>query len=231
LSALPLHAQVTVEESITTDTVDIFAPQQAARPRSARAAFLALPATILLPGLGHQLLGNEKRAFIYFTSEALMVFSMVFSERYSARMVENAKSFAWSHAQTHSTRAPGNEYWKLTGEKIFLSSDDYNYVMELNGSYDEKEMDPDDQWYWDSGENQALYRTMRKTGTRMHVVSSFLIGGLILNRLISFIDVRIASRYGAASSSDETIGLTPLYSPADRTVGISLRKTLHPFSR
>ena len=94
LSLKPALGQVVVEESVTTDTVDLFAKKNAPQ----KSGILAMTASILLPGLGQQYLGQKEKALAYFSAEALFIFGAVFCDRYSQQIFNNAKSYAWEHA-------------------------------------------------------------------------------------------------------------------------------------
>lgn len=221
---VPCNAQVIVEETITTDTVDIFA-QALDKSIQKKSPRLAMWANILVPGLGHQYLGKNKRAFTYFTTEALLIFGMVFTERYSKKMFENSRSYAWKYAATTSKKDPENEYWKILGNKFFLSAYEFNNVMELNGEYDEKYVNPDELWYWENEIYQENYREIRKIGTRFHIASSFFLGAMILNRAVSFIDVRLASKYRTVQGNRTNIDIHPHYSLSDKEIGVYLTST------
>ncbi|MCI0472872.1 MAG: hypothetical protein L0Y76_04735, partial [Ignavibacteria bacterium] len=65
-------------------------------------------------------------------------------------------------------------------------------------------------------------RDIRKTATTFHVVSSFFLGAMVLNRAISFIDVRIASKYTTLQSTKADIRFQPNYSLATKEIGLSL---------
>ncbi len=218
---VPSFAQVVVEETITTDTVDIFA-QREESSRQKKSPRLAMFSTLLLPGLGHQYLGKNERAFTYFATEALLIFGIVFTESYSKKIYRNSRSYAWRYADTKCTKNMENEYWKIIGNKFFLSSDEYNNVMELNAEYDEKYVNPNETWYWEHEEYQEHYREMRKTGTRFHIISSFFLGGMILNRAISFIDVRIASKSETVRGQRSRVDVQPHYSYTDKEIGVSV---------
>ncbi len=218
---VPLHAQVVVEETITTDTVDIFTRGDKDR-QGRRFPKLAMLMNLVLPGLGHQYLGDEKRAMVYFSTEALLVFGMVFSESYSNKMYRNSKSYAWRYADTKCTKDPGNEYWKIIGSKYYMSYKEFNNEMELIGETDMKYVEPDEIWYWESEYYQETYREMREAATSFHVVSSFFLGGMILNRVVSFIDARIASKYDTYQTGRNEIEILPYYSLNDKEVGVSI---------
>jgi hypothetical protein len=221
LYVLPLHAQVVVEETITTDTVDIFAKSEKAG-EGRRVPKLSMLMNLVLPGLGHQYLGENKRAMVYFSTEALLVFGMVFSESYSRKMYRNSKSYAWRYAGTSCTKDPEDEYWKIIGNKYYMSYMEFNDEMELINEMDMKYVEPDELWYWESEYYQENYREMRKTATSLHVVSSFFLGAMILNRVVSFMDARIASKYDTYQSSRNNVEILPYYSLNEGEVGVSI---------
>ena len=214
-------AQVVIEEEITTDTVNILTADKA-KSQHEKSPRLAMMANLLVPGLGHKYLGKEGRAMVYFASEALCIFGLIYSETYSKKMFKNSKSYAWKYAATNSTRRADDEYWKIIGNKYYKNYKEYNYEMELIGETDKKYVEPDETWYWEDDYYQTRYRDIRKTATTFHVVSSFFLGAMILNRAISFIDVRIASKYTTLQSVKAEIRLEPLYSLNKKEVGISL---------
>ena len=219
--SIPLHAQVIVEETITTDTVDFFTKEEKEVQRR-KFPRLAMLMNLVLPGLGHQYLGDEKRAMVYFTSEALFVFGMVFSESYSKKMYRNSKSYAWKYADTKCTKDPEDEYWKIIGYEDFMSSGEYNDAVEHNRDFDMKYVEPDEAWYWESEYYQEKYRDIRQAATSFHVVSSFFLGAMILNRAVSFIDARIASKDNSYQSRRKEIDIQPYYSLKNKGMGVSL---------
>lgn len=220
-SAAPLYSQVVVEETITTDTVDIFAKSEKGQ-EGRRFPKLAMLMNLVLPGLGHQYLGDEKKAMVYFSTEALLVFGMVFSESYSRKMYRNSKSYAWRYAGTKCTKDPEDEYWKIIGSKYYMSYMEFNDEMELINEMDMKYVEPDELWYWESEYYQENYREMRKTATSLHVVSSFFLGAMILNRVVSFIDARIASKNNTYQTGWNEVEILPYYSLNNGEVGVSL---------
>lgn len=218
---VPLYSQVVVEETITTDTVDIFTKSDKDQ-EAGRFPKLSMLMNLILPGLGHQYLGDNKRAIVYFSTEALVVFGMIFSESYSRKMYRNSKSYAWHYAGTKCTKDPEDEYWKIIGNKYYMSYLEFNDEMELVNEMDMKYVEPDELWYWESEHYQEKYREMRKASTGFHVVSSFFLGAMILNRVVSFMDARIASRENTYQTGLKDVEILPYYSLNDRQVGVSV---------
>lgn len=219
--SIPLNAQVVIEETITTDTIDFFTKEEKEVQRRKHPK-LSMLMNLVLPGLGHQYLGDEKRAMVYFTTEALFIFGMFFSESYSRKMYRNSISYAYNYANTKSTKDYEDEYWRIIGNKFFLDYKQYNNVMELEDDMDKKYVEPDETWYWESEYYQENYRDIRQAATRFHVVSSFFLGAMILNRAVSFIDARIASKDNYYISRRKKIDVQPYCSLENREIGVYL---------
>lgn len=217
----PLEAQVVVEEVVTTDTVDIFAKLEE-DSKQRKSPKLAMLANILVPGLGHQYIGNYSRAMGYFAAEALFVFGMVFCESYSKKLYGDSRSYAWMYAGTQSTKDVDDKYWKIIGNKYYMTYKEYNNEMNLIGAYEKKYVDVDELWAWSDESYRDAYNEIRNDATRFHVVSSFFLGAMLLNRAVSFIDVRIASKYATVQSRRTGIAIQPHYSFSVREVGVSL---------
>ena len=219
--SVPLNAQVTVEEAITTDTVDFFTKEMKETQRR-KFPKVAMLMNLVLPGLGHQYLGDENRAMVYFTTEALLVFGMVFSESYSRKMYRNSKSYAWKYAGTKCSKNSEDEYWKIIGYEDFMNSNEYNDAVEHNRDFDMKYIEPDETWYWESEFYQEKYRDVRQTATTLHVFSSFFLGAMILNRAFSFIDARIASKDNSFQSRRKETDVFPSFSLKKKGLGVTI---------
>ena len=180
-------SQVIVEPDVVTDSVDVFVGSE--KPLQSR--MLASAAALVLPGLGHQFLGNSSRALVYYSAEALFVCGMIFSERYSRRMFNDSKTYAWLYAGAHMSSGAHDYYWQNVGG--YMDSDEYNRIMELNRTPENKYSDAS--WRWIDEFFREEYNNMRETATRFHVVSSFCVAAMVLNRLVSFIDIRRSTKY------------------------------------
>lgn len=223
LSGSRVPAQVIIEEKITTDTVDIFKKEEE-RVKHASSAKWAALASLVLPGAGHQIIGDNKKAMVYFATEAVLLCGTIFCERFSTRLLGDSRNYAWQYAQTVCNKDPDDEYWKNIGDKYFKSSKEYNYVMELNRQFDRKYVQPEEQWYWEDESYQTTYRDIRANATRFHIAATFLIGGMILDRVISFIDVRITSKRKTFETATLDLNVRPYYSLSSKQVGILVQK-------
>lgn len=220
-----VNAQVIVEEVISTDTVDIFASAREERGENEKSPQIAMLANLMLPGLGHQYIGIKKRAMAYFTTEALLVFGMVFCERHSRRQFDDSRSYAWMYSNTKSKKDGDDIYWKVIGQKHFMTYEEYNNAMNLNAQYDDKYLDNDDLWKWEDESYQKKYNAIRETGTKLHIVSSFFVGAMFLNRIISFIDVRIAAKNETIIGGSPDVNINSYYSISSGDMGVSISST------
>ena len=100
-------AQIVVEESVKTDSIDVFAGAQTSRPSMT----LPVLATVVMPGLGHQMLKKEKRAIAYLSADALMIFGMIFFETNARATYANAKTFAYTYAGAQGGPGADDAYW------------------------------------------------------------------------------------------------------------------------
>ncbi len=207
-AAFSLFSQVIVEEEVSTDTINLFdASTTSAKiiEDSKKSVALTMFSNILLPGLGHKYIGEDKKAFTYFAVEAVALFGTIFSRQYSSKVYGNSRAYAATYAGTRSNRDAGDEYWKNIAIEEYVTIDNYNYIQELNRNPDKKYVKEDDFWEWGSDEAQEKYRDMRKTASNLQVGSSFFLGAMLLNRAISMIDGRIsAKRYNESVFSTLT---------------------------
>ncbi len=185
LSFSALTAQVVIEPEVETDSIDVFGRQEEQNVDKSPA--LAKLTTILVPGLGHQYLGNSTHALTYFTAEAAFIFGLVFTEGYSQRLFKDSRAYAGRHAEALGGAGADEYYWKNVGSE--MSSLDYNTRMEQIRSPEDKYNEEHLAWHWDDETNQEKYNQMREKATLMHVGSSFFLGAMVLNRAIAYIDI------------------------------------------
>lgn len=216
LLAVASGAQVVVQEDIVTDSVDVFST---AEQKTGKSVGLAMAATIVLPGLGHQYLDRPQRALTYFTAEALIVFGAVFCERYSNRLFNDALAYAWKYAWVEGGPAADESFAQNLAH--VERSSDYNRIMDNNRDHGRKYTDPDIQWVWPDESLMNEYSRKREWATTFHVASTFLVGTMVLNRVISFIDIRTSTRHkGVRSLALNSV--SPTISPDLTTLGLSL---------
>jgi hypothetical protein len=187
----PLRAQVHVEEEVSTDSVDLFNKNEGTEKSGA----IAMLADLVLPGLGHYYFGNEKAACGFFAAEALFIFGTFACNQYSNEIGHSAHSFAFTHAEIQGGAGADDLYWQNIGKT--LDSKGFNRIMDLNrASDDDKYLTPNLQWQWDDESSRLKYNAFLKKSVNYRVAANFFFGALILDRLVAFIDIRVASNHG-----------------------------------
>ncbi len=190
-------AQVHVEEEVTSDSIDIFA--KGAEPD--KSAALGMLANLLVPGVGHYLMGDQKAALSYITAEALFIFGAYSANQYSHELSHSARSYAFAYANVQGGADASDFFWENIGKT--MDSDGlnqsrelgYNQIMGLNRASDrDKYLSPNLQWRWIDESYRKHYNDLSKKSLRYKVASNFFLGGMLLNRIVSFVDIRVASR-------------------------------------
>lgn len=190
-------AQVEVEEEVVTDSVDVFAyeePEKSGAP--------AMLASLALPGLGHQYLEKPNRALTYFTFEAIFIYGLAYSARYSRRLMKDSRAYAGTYADVQGGGGADTYFWQNVGR--FMDSREYNRVLELNRTEDiedRKYVGDNLQWRWANDSLREEYNEIRGRATGFQVASNFFIAAMVLNRVVAFIDARASSRPRAIRST------------------------------
>ncbi len=216
-SPAALRGQVTVAPDVVTDSIDVFADSQKGGASRAAAGFFSL----VVPGLGHQYLGNNSRALAYFSAEALFICGMIFCERYSKRMFEDTRGYAWLYAGAQGGSGANDYFWQNVGR--FMDRDEYNRIMELNRTPEDKYTAGNLSWRWIDEFYMDEYNGLRETATRFHVVSSFFLGAMVLNRVVAFVDIRRSTKYKGVQGH-ANLEFLPQYRPATGQVGLALTR-------
>jgi hypothetical protein len=198
---LPLSSlsQVHVEEEVTSDSVDVFAQTNKAE----KPAALAMVANLILPGLGHYIYGEPKVALGYLAAEAMFIFGTFSTSQYSNAVNLSARSFAYAYANIQGGEGASDYFWENVGKT--MDSDGlnqsrslgYNQVMDLDRMSDnDKYLVPNLQWRWADESYRKQYNDIVKKSLHYKVASNFFLGAMLLNRIVSFVDVRTMSRSG-----------------------------------
>ena len=200
------HSQVVVEETVRTDSVDVFS----AGRQTGKSPGLAMAASVAVPGLGQQYLGNRNRAMVYFVAEAALWCGLVYCESSSRKLFRDSEVFAGQWAGVQGGRGADDHYWSMVGK--FLDTKDYNAALELNREDDlsGKEFSRDNlQWRWTTDSLRNVYNNIRSDATRFHVATSFMVAGLVLNRAIAFIDARVSTKYRGVRGTHAAVTIGP----------------------
>lgn len=179
----PFHPSALKHQAHTTDTADTVK-----LPSKGRAFLYSL----LIPGAGEYYAGSKKMAKVFFISEGLL-WATYFSFRTYGHWKENDyRRFAVTHAGVDLN---GKDH------QYFVDIENYNNIQEFNEAKlrqrDVDAMYPENDfygWQWDSGASRKRFERIRIASDKAFNNSLLVIGGIVLNHLISGIDALSAAR-------------------------------------
>jgi hypothetical protein len=194
-------AQISVE-TITTDTVNLFSPEEGQEKQQSSGVAMAL--SLLVPGMGHQYTARPNAALAYLTIDVLSLAGAIFGELFSRQLQTDSRGFASANAGIRGN-IKNDRYWQMVGAYVRMEhyNNDLQLMRDLKDLYTQEEY----MWNWNSDEARNTYNKTRDNSRKMQIVSSFCIGAMVLNRVIAFVDVRAATRY--KNSVTSTLSVQP----------------------
>lgn len=162
----------------------LLAAQEKSKPANQRLS--PVVKSFLIPGWGEKALGNPARSKGFFLSEAALWLST--AGTFTAAEAEERKyiAFAADHAGVDIS-GKAHDFWVDIGN--YEDRDAYNAehlrFRENDALYS---LDKEWNWSWDDSENRKKFEGMRIRGDRLSKATSFLLGGIVLNHIISAID-------------------------------------------
>ena len=92
----------------------------------------------------------------------------------------------------------------------------YNQIMDLDGMPDrDKYLDPDLQWRWADESYRKQYNDLLKKSLRYKVAANFCLGAMLLNRIVSFVDLPAITARDCSRASVSTRITTLKPAPPD----------------
>ncbi len=142
--------------------------------------------SIIMPGWGESSLGEKKRARIFYYSEIFLWTSYLSSIVFNFHQEKKYISFASYHAGV-KTHAKDHQYWVDIGnyESIEHYNNEHLRFREPENTYTQGS---NYDWYWDSNKNRKKFENMRIHADKISLTGSFIIGGIVLNHIVSSID-------------------------------------------
>ena len=143
--------------------------------------------SLVLPGWGEQTLGESKRAQSYFIRDAALWLIYIGVKKTSGWYESDYTAFAELHADVDME---GKNYLFAVNLGHYDNFEEFNDTKERQRQVENKyEKDKGLEWKWDNSANRIKYDEMRIKSVTYDKYARFAVGGLILHRLVSFIDV------------------------------------------
>jgi hypothetical protein len=160
---------------------------------------LAIIYSILLPGMGELYAGNFNAGRFFTIAEATLWGTYIGMSTYSGWQKNRYHSFAASNGGVN-VAGKNDDYYATIG--VYTDINEYNDDMARNGEFNKMFNTEQDYWKW-SGSDRKTYRAMWTAGEQWHNNLRFVIGGLVLNRVVSAINAaRIAAAYNKNASQE-----------------------------
>lgn len=165
----------------------------------------------ILPGWGEAAKHNTKRSRLFILTETVLWTTCIGTYTYSAHQAKQYESFAVAHAGIDA-RGKEHQYWVDIGNYQNMTShnDEHLRFRDIDELYPEGE---GWEWSWDSKKNRTDFEAMRIRSDRFAHAGKFIIGGIVMNHIISAIDALYLTRLEKV----ESISLVPSLDHHGRT--------------
>ncbi len=223
LISLPTMGQFVIKEitadSTENETITIESSLENSESKSEWGAALM---SLALPGTGHFYLGEKKRGTAFLSVDLTLIAGTILSEATSRRIDYGSMDYARRYASTNSSRGREDKYWNDIGnhDSTITDSDDWNQSVDKYRD-PENRYDGEDVWEWRAMSQKNSYIDQRDRADKWHVASLVMVGGLVVNRLVSFVDARrIARKHNANLFTG--VQVYPSYTTSTETMNITI---------
>ena len=169
--------------------------------------------SIVLPGLGEYKSNYKQRSLTFFITESCLWLGLYYSSSASQWYEDDYIAFAQSHAST-SLSPRTNQY--------YINLSNYDNIYEYNTAM-QQQRNPGavynvDEYFWDwnSLTNQRKFSSYRYDAGLYNKYTKFIAAGLILNRIVSFINMLYLERFDKPSNITSEIRF-------ERDLGVSMQ--------
>ena len=208
-------AQIIIEEDIVTHDVNLF---HNVTNDDGRSIYKAMGASVILPGMGHYYTDKPKSAFAYLSIDFAAIVGAVTFHTLASGREKDARSYANAAAGIEKAPKKDDAYWRRVG--AFMDAQSYNEAVEISrGSADDMYLEPQMWWRWGDESQQQEFNDIRQTARNFRVASSFFVGALVANRIVSTVDLRVFHRKSLTSK----IQFEPALAPDMRSSSLALK--------
>ena len=166
---------------------------------SKKSIMLAITYSILLPGMGELYAGNYSSGKYFTIADGVFWGTYIGINQYSNWQKDRYHSFAVSNG---GVNLAGKDDGYFTNIGIYTDINEYNDDMSRNGDFNKMYNTGLDYWKW-TGNDRKTYRAMWTAGELAHNNLRFVIGALVLNRVVSAINAaRIAAAFYRNASQE-----------------------------
>ncbi len=173
-------------------------------------AGLAILYSFLLPGMGELYAESYSSGMHYTIADAALWGTFTGFNLYGAWKKDNYMSFAESRGGVNLDKKDEEYYANIS---IYQSIEDFNKAQELQRNYNGVYNLNTHYWDWKNSDTRREYREMWSSSEQAYNNVRFVVGALVLNRVISAINaVRLVGRYNKNLSSQNDVSFFIGYS-------------------
>jgi hypothetical protein len=167
-------------------------------------AGLAIIYSLLLPGMGELYAGSYSSGKYFTIAEGALWATYFGFNAYGSWQRDNYKSFAAANGGVNNS-GKNSDYYANIG--LYLSINEYNDTQAFDRNF--VAMYDPQQYYWNwTSQDRKTYRSMWLSSENSFNDLRFVVGAMILNRIISAINaVRLVSRYNKSIDESANKGL------------------------
>ncbi|MDF1545460.1 MAG: hypothetical protein P1R58_10190 [bacterium] len=184
----------------------------------------------MLPGLGESYTGHKSKAKIFYAVEAVGWIGFFSYRIYGGWREDDMIDYAAIHASA-DLNGRDKDFIDLVG--FYTDIDEYNTAGRVGDRERPYLADtPKNHWRWLSEEEQSTFRSLKNRSREAYRRSEFLIGLVVLNRVVSIIDAVRDARRSSRTIDDPFLGGDELsrleiqINPLDQSQQVRL--TWHP---
>jgi hypothetical protein len=160
---------------------------------------IAIVYSLLLPGMGELYAGNYNSGKYFTIAEAALWGTYIGMNTYSNWQKNRYHSFAASNGGV-DIAGKSDDYFANIG--AYLDINEYNDDMARNAEFNKMYNLKTDYWKW-TPQDRVKYRAMWTSGEQSHNNLRFVVGGLVLNRVVSAINAaRLVVAYNKNASRE-----------------------------
>jgi hypothetical protein len=157
-----------------------------------KSVMLAIAYSVLIPGMGELYAGNYSSGKFFTIAEVAFWGTYFGMNTYSNWQKDRYHSYAVSNGGVNLA-GKNDDYFANIG--VYMNVDEYNDDMARNAEFNKMYNPVTDYWKW-TPTDRKTYRAMWTSGEQVHNNLRFVVGAMLINRVISAINAaRLAAAY------------------------------------
>ncbi|MEX1138758.1 MAG: hypothetical protein WEB33_04325 [Bacteroidota bacterium] len=147
-----------------------------------KSTLLAVGLSLVLPGAGEMYAGNVRTGTYLMAADGALWLTYAGFVLHGNWIMDDARTFASMKAHA-DFNGKDDRFDVDIGN--FLSTEEYNETRLRNREYDEVYSGASYQWNWTQESDRRHYRNLRIKSDQIHQASEFVVGALVVNRIVS----------------------------------------------